>query len=50
MKYYAVIDTNVLVSSMLTSNPESTIAKVITYVRLGSIIPITKPATSRASP
>ena len=40
MKYYAVIDTNVLVSSMLTSNPESTIAKVITYVRLGSIIPM----------
>lgn len=40
MKYYAVIDTNVLVSSMLTSNPESTIAKVINYVRLDSIIPM----------
>jgi len=33
MKYYAVIDTNVLVSSMLTSNPGSTIAKIINYVR-----------------
>ncbi len=40
MKYYAVIDTNVLVSSMLTSNPNSTIAKIINYVRLGSIIPM----------
>ena len=40
MKYYAVIDTNVLVSSMLASNPDSTIAKVINYVRLGSIIPM----------
>jgi len=40
MKYYAVIDTNVLVSSMLTSNPDSTIAKIINYVRLGSIIPM----------
>lgn len=40
MKYYAVIDTNVLVSSMLTSNPDSTIAKIINYVRLDSIIPL----------
>ena len=40
MKHYAVIDTNVLVSSMLTSNPDSTIAKIINYVRLGSIIPM----------
>ncbi len=40
MKYYAVIDTNVLVSSMLTSNPGSTIAKIINYVRQDSIIPI----------
>lgn len=40
MKYYAVIDTNVLVSSMLTSNPDSTIAKIINYVRLDYIIPM----------
>ncbi len=40
MKYYAVIDTNVLVSSMLTSNPGSTIAKIINYVRQDSIIPM----------
>lgn len=40
MKYYAVIDTNVLVSSMLTSNPDSTIAKIVNYVRQDSIIPM----------
>jgi putative PIN family toxin of toxin-antitoxin system len=40
MKYYTVIDTNVLVSSMLTSNPDSSIAKIINYVRQDSIIPM----------
>lgn len=40
MKYYAVIDTNVLVSSMLTSNPDSTIARIVNSVRQDVIIPM----------
>lgn len=40
MKYYAVIDTNVLVSSLLTSKIESPIAKVIKAVREGAILPM----------
>ena len=40
MRYYAVIDTNVLVSSMLTSNPDSAIARIITSVRHNTIIPM----------
>ena len=37
---YAVIDTNVLVSSMLTSNPDSAIAGIINSIRNNAIIPM----------
>ena len=40
MKYYAVIDTNVLVSSLLTSNPASTIARIVDAIRQDCIIPM----------
>ena len=40
MKYYAVIDTNVLVSALLTSKMESSIAKVIKAVHEGAILPM----------
>ena len=40
MTYYAVIDTNVIVSSLLTTNPDSTIIKVINCVRQDLIIPM----------
>ena len=33
MKYYAVIDTNVLVSFLLTKNLESSVVKVIELVK-----------------
>ena len=38
MKYYAVIDTNVLVSSLLKTNTNP--AKIISYVRDKTIVPI----------
>lgn len=40
MKYYAVIDTNVLVSFLLTKNRESSVVKVINLIEKGVIIPI----------
>lgn len=40
MNYYVVIDTNVLVSSMLTSNPTSTIARIVDAVSQGLIVPM----------
>ena len=40
MSYYAVIDTNVLVSNFLTLNPNSPIKKIMNYIGLGQIIPM----------
>ena len=39
-KYYAVIDTNVIVSAMLSSNPASNPAKVFHAVLNGRVIPL----------
>ena len=38
MKYYAVIDTNIVISSML--KPESNPGQIINYVSMGVIVPI----------
>lgn len=40
MKYYAVIDTNVLVSYLLTRNRESSVVKVMELVKEGAILPL----------
>ena len=40
MKYYAVFDTNVLVSAMITHNSNSATVKVLEQVVKGSIIPL----------
>lgn len=40
MKVHAVIDTNVLVSSLITFNPDSPTISVIREIRDGNIIPI----------
>ena len=40
MKYYAVIDTNVLVSSMLTSDLTSTVARIIDAIRQDLMVPM----------
>ena len=40
MKYYAVIDTNVLVSSLLTKNDNSPVVKIIHAIRNSTIIPM----------
>lgn len=39
-KVYAVIDTNVIVSALLTSNKESNPYKVINALNIGAIIPL----------
>ena len=41
MTLYAVIDTNILVSALLTSNPESPTKGIIDHIRQGDIIPMT---------
>ena len=38
MKYYAVIDTNVLVSSLLTKNENSPVVQIINAIRDSTII------------
>lgn len=40
MKYYAVFDTNVLVSSLLTKHPDSPTARVIDAIADGQIVPL----------
>ena len=40
MKYYAVFDTNVLVSSLLTKNRDSATAKVVDAIASGYLIPL----------
>ena len=40
MKYYAVFDTNVLISSLLTQKNDSATSKVIDAIAEGSIIPL----------
>ena len=40
MKYYAVIDTNVLVSYLLTRNRESSVVKVMELIQEGVILPL----------
>ena len=40
MKFYAVIDTNVLVSYLLTRRNDSSVAKVMELVKEGTIVPL----------
>ena len=40
MKYYAVIDTNVLVSSLLTKKGNSPVVKIIDAIRDSKVIPM----------
>lgn len=40
MKYCAVFDTNVLVSALLTKNPDSATARVVDAIADGTIIPL----------
>ncbi len=40
MKYYAVFDTNVLVSAMITNNSDSATVKVLEQVVKGRIVPL----------
>ena len=40
MKYHAVIDTNVLVSSMLASDPTSTVARIVDAIRQDLMVPM----------
>lgn len=40
MRYYAVYDTNVLVSSLLTRNPDTATARVVDAISSGKIIPL----------
>ena len=40
MPYYAVIDTNVIVSAMLTKNYASATVQVVTAIFTGKIIPL----------
>jgi predicted nucleic acid-binding protein len=40
MKYYAVIDTNVIVSYLLTQNSNSTIHKLIGAIKNQTLIPL----------
>ncbi|MCQ2072187.1 MAG: putative toxin-antitoxin system toxin component, PIN family [Bacteroidaceae bacterium] len=43
MRFYAVLDTNVLVSYLLTGNHQSAVWKIMEYVRNGTIVPLTHP-------
>lgn len=40
MRVYAAIDTNVLVSSLLTKNPDSATVRVVDAIASGSIVPL----------
>lgn len=40
MKHYAVIDTNVLVSALLTKNSDSPVVKVVNAIRENVVIPL----------
>ena len=40
MKYYAVIDTNVLVSALITSNDEAATVQVLRKLLAGDVIPV----------
>jgi len=40
MKHYAVIDTNVLVSALLTKNSDSPVVKVVNAIRENIVIPL----------
>ena len=40
MSYYAVLDTNVLISSLLTRNKDAATARVIYAITSGDIIPL----------
>ena len=40
MKYYAVIDTNVLVSALISSHDDAATVRVITKVLTGEVIPL----------
>ena len=40
MRYYAVFDTNVFVSALLTKRPDSATAKVVDAIATGEIVPL----------
>ena len=49
MKYLAVIDTNILVSYLLTKNRDSSVVKIIELVKEGIIVPLIQKARHTAS-
>ena len=49
MKYLAVIDTNILVSYLLTKNRDSSVIKIIELVKEGIIIPLIQKARDTVS-
>ena len=49
MKYLAVIDTNILVSYLLTKNRDSSVVKIIELVKEGIIVPLLQKARDTAS-
>ena len=40
MTYYVVVDTNVLVSALFTTNPESATTIVLRKIMAGEVIPV----------
>ena len=40
MKYYAVFDTNVLISSLLTQHPDAATVRVVNAIADGVIVPL----------
>ena len=40
MKYYAVIDTNVLIGALLSKKPDTATVKILKAVMDGSIMPL----------
>ena len=49
MRYLAVIDTNILVSYLLTKNRDSSVVKIIELVKEGIIVPLIQKARDTAS-
>ena len=49
MKCLAVIDTNILVSYLLTKNRDSSVVKIIELVKEGIIVPLLQKARDTAS-
>ena len=50
MTYYAVIDTNVFISALLSKNGDAATVKVLRAILDGSIVPLYQVASATASP